>query len=191
MKFYLDTSEARSKMLTYFVICCIVLKDMKNEDLDKINSLLLSAEKQISNAREILFGKKIAEKAHTLSKSFDESSIEGVFDGLKMIDSDGKSYPVAANYASKSKLIPGDVLKLSITKDGTFLFKQIGPVPRKKVVATLEIEEDQYYASCNDKKYKVLTASITYFKAELGDKITIIVPEDSDSEYAAVENIVS
>jgi hypothetical protein len=34
-----------------------------------------------------------------------------------MQGSDGKKYPVPLNYASKSKLIPGDVLKLRIMKD--------------------------------------------------------------------------
>lgn len=165
--------------------------DMKNEDLDIINSLLTSAERQIASAREILFGKKAANKAKSLIMSKDgEESIEGVFDGEQMVDATGKYYPVAVNYASKSKLIPGDILKLTIGTDGTFLFKQIGPVARKKTVATLDNENEQYYAKFKDHKYKVLTASITYFKAQPGDKLTIIIPQDSDSEYAAVENVV-
>ena len=56
--------------------------------------------------------------------------IEGVFDGQNMVGSDGKTYPVPANYASKSKLVQGDILKLTIAEDGAFLYKQIGPIPR-------------------------------------------------------------
>ena len=36
-----------------------------------------------------------------------------------MIGPDGKNYPVPANYASKSKLIEGDILKLTITPNLT------------------------------------------------------------------------
>ena len=56
--------------------------------------------------------------------------IEGQFDGQNMIGPDGKVYPVPANYASKSKLVEGDTLKLTIAQDGSFIYKQIGPVER-------------------------------------------------------------
>ena len=51
--------------------------------------------------------------------------VEGVFNGQIMIGPDGKQYSVPANYASKSKLVEGDILKLTIDKDGSFIFKQI------------------------------------------------------------------
>ena len=41
--------------------------------------------------------------------------IEGVFDGENMIGPDGKQYSVPANYASKSKLVEGDILKMKIS----------------------------------------------------------------------------
>src|SRR3989338_7130098 len=40
------------------------------------------------------------------------------------------------------------------------------------------------------KTYKVLLASLTYFKAENGDEITVVVPRDQDAEWAAVENVI-
>src|SRR3989338_7659848 len=52
---------------------------------------------------------------------------EGTFTGEKMQGDDGKEYTVPANYASKSKLVHGDRLKLTITKSGSFIYKQIGP----------------------------------------------------------------
>lgn len=158
--------------------------------MEKINSLLVSAEKQIAEAREILFGKQIAVKAKDLPLTSDSKNIEGIFDGEIMVDSKGVEYPIPANYASKSKLVPGDVLKLTILPDGTFMFKQIGPVPRKKLIGGLTEEDGEYFVEVEDQKYKVLRASITYFKAEPGDKITIIVPEGTPAEYAAVENVI-
>src|SRR3989344_3463282 len=58
--------------------------------------------------------------------------IEGVFDGQNMVGPDGKLYSVPANYASKSKLVEGDLLKLTISPDGSFIYKQIGPVERER-----------------------------------------------------------
>ncbi|MBU1146566.1 hypothetical protein KKD80_03410, partial [Patescibacteria group bacterium] len=40
-----------------------------------------------------------------------ERIMEGVFNGQNMIGADGKEYLVPANYASKSKLVEGDILK--------------------------------------------------------------------------------
>ena len=35
-----------------------------------------------------------------------------------------------------------------------------------------------------------MLASLTYFKAEPGDEVTIVVPEGDDSDWAAVENVI-
>ena len=41
------------------------------------------------------------------------------------------------------------------------------------------------------KTYRVLLASLTYFKAEAGDEVTIVVPTESpETEWAAVENVI-
>jgi len=116
--------------------------------------------------------------------------IEGAFDGQNMTGSDNRSYPVQANYASKSKLVPGDVLKLTITDAGSFMYKQIGPVPRKHVIGTLAYEDGQYKVIGEGKAFKVLLASVTYFKAEVGDQVAILVPEFADTEWAAIENVI-
>ncbi|MDZ4221662.1 MAG: hypothetical protein U1C18_02195 [Patescibacteria group bacterium] len=118
--------------------------------------------------------------------------VEGVFDGVQMHGNDGKSYSVPPNYASKSKLCEGDILKLTILSDGSFLYKQIGPVERKRVRGTLMQDEDtgEYTVLAGGTSYKVLSASITYFKGEVGDEIVILVPSDTPSHWAAVENII-
>ena len=118
--------------------------------------------------------------------------LEGVFDGQNMIGSDGMQYTVPANYASKSKLVEGDILKLTIAPSGSFIFKQIGPVERNRVIGTLatDPETGDFVAFGEDKKWKILKASVTYFKGSPGDEMVLLVPKNAPSSWAAVENII-
>ncbi|MBU4216456.1 hypothetical protein L6270_01115 [Candidatus Parcubacteria bacterium] len=117
--------------------------------------------------------------------------VEGVFDGENMIGPDGKQYSIPANYASKSKLVEGDILKLTITPTGTFVYKQIGPIDRKRVVGTLEQGGGgSFIVNADGLKLKVLTASVTYFRGTVGDEVVVLVPKTGDSKWAAVDNIV-
>ncbi|MDD3862139.1 MAG: hypothetical protein PHP74_04620 [Candidatus Gracilibacteria bacterium] len=172
--------------------------------LAMIKEMIDSAESNLRSAKQILVelvgGKtskktvfaKMAQELDPIEKDDDgeDKIVEGVFNGETMTDKDEKDYPVPANYASKSKLIPGDVLKLTIKEDGTFLYKQIGPIERKRVIGILTYGDGQYKVIAAGKAYKVLLASVTYFKAEVGDKITLIVPEVEDSEWGAIENVL-
>lgn len=117
--------------------------------------------------------------------------IEGTFDGQNMIGPNNKIYPVPANYASKSKLVEGDTLKLTIAEDGSFIYKQIGPVERKKLIGKLKLENDQYLVEAGGHDYRVLFASVTYFKANPSDEVTIVVPENGQSNWAAIEAVIS
>lgn len=116
--------------------------------------------------------------------------IEGVFDGEMMVAADGKTYPVPPNYASKSKLVEGDTLKLTIADDGSFVFKQIAPVERRNAIGTLALDNGNYTISAEGKSYKVLTASVTFYKANPGDQVTIILPKEHDAVWAVMENVV-
>lgn len=157
-------------------------------ELRQIKQALDLAESSIRQAKNILFSAELLSKAKELES--DGKTIEGIFDGQKMVASDKKNYDVPANYASKSKLVSGDVLKLSITPEGAYLYKQIGPIERRKLIGDLEtVGEGEYIVSCGDSEYRVLSASITYFKAKPGDRLTVLVPEGVTSEWAAVENI--
>lgn len=120
------------------------------------------------------------------------STLEGVFDGVKMIANDGQAYEVPANYASKSKLIEGDILKLTLKKGGSYIFKQISPVERKRVVGVLSMDETsgEYYVLSGGKVYKVNPASVTFYKGELGNDVILLVPKDGMSSWAAIENII-
>jgi hypothetical protein len=166
------------------------MPDVPDKQVKRLRSLIQEAETNLAAANELLISlvgddERVAPVAReeTLGKV-----IEGVFDGQNMVGTDGKTYPVPANYASKSKLVQGDILKLTIAEDGAFLYKQIGPVPRKQVVGALVLENGHYFVDVNKKKYRVLLASVTYFKAKPGDQVSVNVPEDdSNAEWAALE----
>jgi hypothetical protein len=130
--------------------------------------------------------------AGRMTESDEGKVIEGIFDGQNMFGPDGKQYSVPANYASKSKLIEGDTLKLTITGDGSFIYKQIGPTDRTRLIGILTRDEEthEYRVLANNKSYRVLLASITYFKGEPGDEVVVLIPKDKDTKWAAVENII-
>ncbi|HRH93046.1 MAG TPA: hypothetical protein PKV72_00775 [Candidatus Peribacteria bacterium] len=116
--------------------------------------------------------------------------VEGVFDGQNMVDSTGQTYPIPANYASKSKLVEGDGMKLTITEEGKFIYKQIAPIDRRTVVGVLIQEDGQYKVLAEGKPYRLLLASVTFYRAEVGDQVTIIVPKSGQANWGAVEAII-
>jgi hypothetical protein len=166
------------------------MADVPDKQIKRLRALIQDAETNLAAANELLMS-LVGENPIATTTTKEESLgkiIEGVFDGQNMVGSDGKTYPVPANYASKSKLVQGDILKLTIADDGAFLYKQIGPVPRKQVVGTLKLENGHYFVDVNTKNYRVLLASVTYFKAKPGDQVSVNVPEeDENSEWAALE----
>lgn len=118
--------------------------------------------------------------------------VEGVYDGERMVSSEGQIYQIPPNYASKSKLVEGDLLKLTITPKGAFIYKQIGPIERDRLRGALlhNKETGEFAVAVDDKAYRVLKASITYFHGEEGDEVVLLVPKGALSRWAAVENIV-
>lgn len=171
-----------------------------NNDTDramKIESLrqtINSAEKTIQSAKAMLLqleGKKKSGRKKKIESSEEEGTIiYGTFDGQIMIGDDGKQYPVPANYASKSKLIEGDMLKLTID-NGSFLYKQVGPIERKNLIGIAgQDESGNYFIIAEGIPYKVLLASITYFKISPGDEVVITIPAEGKSSWAAIENVL-
>lgn len=172
------------------------------ESSQKINmafDLLRDAEEKIATARHLLQDPSMSTetlkaKRTTVDEGTDVSArniVEGVFDGQSMIGSDKKIYPVPANYASKSKLVEGDTLKLTIVDDGSFIYKQIGPVERRCVRGVLERDErGDFCTRVGSNQYKVLFASVTYFKGVEGDEVTLVLPGTGKSTWAAIENVI-
>lgn len=116
--------------------------------------------------------------------------IMGEFDGQNMVDETGKTYPVPANYASKSKLIEGQPLKLTITEEGKFLYKQLGVIEHHSAIGPLVYDMGQYSVLINGKSYRILLASVTFYRADVGDEVTILLPDDREASWGAVDNIL-
>lgn len=162
--------------------------------IQSLREMINNAEKTIQSAKAMLLnleGKKKTGRRRKVEEETDGTVVEGTFDGQIMIGTDGKQYPVPANYASKSKLVEGDMLKLTITLDGSFIYKQIGPAARKHALGIVSQDESENFnVMVEGRPYKVLLASITYFKAEPGDEVAVVMPRDIESSWIAIENVL-
>ena len=177
---------------------------MENSKMEMLKKILSSIEQAVGSALKLLDSgdaagieevKKALEEAAQSGEELTPGGgrvVEGIFDGTHMVGSDGHQYAIPPNYASKSKLVEGDMLKLTIGSGGKFMYKQIGPIERDRVIGKLEqdIVTKQYTVVADGKKWQVLTASVTYFKGEDGDEAIILVPKSTPSKWAAVENVV-
>lgn len=164
---------------------------MTDADLEEVRKLLDAAESKIRQVKTKLFANQISKTVTLMDDTESDNVVQGIFDGEQMISTDKKKYSVPANYASKSKLVVGDKLKLTVSDDGRFLFKQIGPVERKHLVGILEeLEDGSWQVDVNGKRYKVLLASVTYYKGSNQDQVSIIVPAEQESVWAALDNIL-
>lgn len=157
--------------------------------------MILNAERTIQGAKSMLLqleGKKKTGRPRKHDTEMNEGTVvQGTFDGQFMQGTDGKQYPVPANYASKSKLVEGDMLKLTITPDGSFIYKQVGPVERRHVIGIVtQDERGGYLIAAEGRAYRVLFASVTYFKLDPGDEVAILLPRDLQATYAAIEHVL-
>ena len=181
-------------------------EDAEKLDIEKIKSSLNNLKTQINQILKLLEAKEskkqsfpvfnpkpiIFDSIETKNNS-DENIIEGVFNGKKMIGSDGKEYVVPPNYASKSKLVEGDIMKLTLAPNGRFIYKQIGSIPRKRIIGVLSFDEERQLWNVlhENKKYKVLTASVTFYKGKPYDEAVALIPQDCESDWCAMENVIS
>ena len=171
------------------------MAEINDKQLKTLKKLIETAETNLAGAKELLVSLVGSDDIVSPSSAAAQTSttgkvVEGAFDGQHMIGPDGKSYPVPANYASKSKLVQGDQLKLIIGDDGAFMYKQIGPVERKKLIGTLNLRDGAYYVEARGREYHVLFASVTYFKAQPGDQVTMVIPDEGEAEWAAIEAVI-
>ena len=136
-----------------------------------------------------------ANRANTPRQEVIEGNvIEGEFDGYFMVGEDLKKYPVPVNYSSKSKLIPGDKLKVTIKENGELIYKLITPAERKHVRAVLTKDEkdtSKFLAISSDKQtYNLNTAAVSFFKGLPGDEVYITINKEGKGNYAALEAII-
>jgi len=173
---------------------------MSDDTLVQIQELLESAQASLKTANALLrdmtgvtdsMHERHMVRASTMSSPAAAGKvIEGIFDGQNMVDAGGQTYPVPANYASKSKLVEGDGMKLTITDEGKFIYKQIAPIPRRTALGVLISEDGQYKVLAEGKAFRVLLASVTFYRAEAGDQVTILLPEEGEAKWGAVEAVL-
>lgn len=162
------------------------------EELANLERILDSAEEGEVDELEKLVKKREDETHEYLTPSNEGKIVEGVFDGQNMVGSDGRQYIVPPNYASKSKLVEGDILKLTIQPNGSFVYKQIGPIERQRAVGTLTRDDitNDWRVMSSGRKYAVLPAAVSYHKGQVGDEAVILIPKAAPSKWAAVENMI-
>ena len=169
------------------------------QQISKILRMIETAEASLKSAKELLnevAPGAVAALPHLKAedaKAYEQGEtqiIEGIFDGQNMIGPNEKIFPVPANYASKSKLVEGDRLKLTIMPNGSFVYKQISPIDRNFLKGTLVKEDGQFKVVADGKSYRVLLASVTYYKGDVGDDVTLIVPKDRESMWGTIEAVI-
>ncbi len=165
------------------------LIDSAMSSLKTANSLIRELTGVSDSSRERL-STRAGSMGMSAYSSANNKVVEGVFDGQNMVDSNGQTYPIPANYASKSKLVEGDGMKLMITEEGKFIYKQIAPTERRTVVGVLIQEDGQYKVLAEGKAFRILLASVTFYRAEVGDQVTIIIPKSENAQWGAVEAII-
>lgn len=175
---------------------------MTKKRIQAIRDFIDTAEKSLKNAKKLL--KEILEEEHIdfsaeleldtkgLSKydSGDNKIIEGVFTGEDMLWADKNHYPVPVNYASKSKLVQGDRMKLTIDGSGKMMYKQIKQIERESKIWLLTQNNGKYQIISDGVSYDVLTAAVTHFKADIGDTVTILIPAGKEATFGAIEAVM-
>ncbi len=174
---------------------------LTHTDIAHLKTSLLSLRTQVDTILDILKGHKASPASFSSlalggigldDASSDQRVLEGIFDGEKMIGDDAGIYTIPPNYASKSKLVEGDRLKLTITANGSFIYKQVQPIGRKRLVGELVFDQElnQWGVFSEGKLYKVLKASVTFYKGSAGDESIVLVADDRPCVWGAIENII-
>jgi len=174
---------------------------MSQKKILAIKDFIESSEKSLKNAKKLLAEILEENDIHTdlefstswltQYKSQGAKIVEWVFLWEEMLGSDGYRYPVPANYASKSKLVQWDKLKMTIDATGKMLYKQILPIPRETKRGRLVQEDDgRFFVVSEGKNYHVLMAAVTYFKWEIGSQVAILLPAGKDATFAAIETVI-
>ncbi|MEK7473594.1 MAG: hypothetical protein AAB668_02625 [Patescibacteria group bacterium] len=172
---------------TKLALAMRVIASMK-EQLENLEHVL-SGRAESDNAERYLAHRASSEEGTT---GFSDRVIDGVFDGEHMIGEDGRKYLVPPNYASKSKLVEGDLLRLNVSDSGKFIFKQKGPIERNRMMGTLVQDEvsSDWKVVCEGHAYRVLAAAVSFHHGGIGDDAVVLVPKDAPSRWGALENVI-
>lgn len=172
---------------------------MDEQKIKALRDLIHSAQNSIHSAKKIL-NSLLGEDDNTLLDmdttglasytSGDDHIVEGVFTGESMLGSDGNMYPVPQNYASKSLLVQWSKLKALINPNGKIVYKIIWEIPFETKVGIITKNGEKYQITTDTKTYNVLLAAITFHHCNVGDTVSIRVPEWKDATYAVIETVI-
>jgi len=177
------------------------MADPKSHDQKKlmaVRDLIITAERSVQSAKKILAS--LIDPESTKSESLEifdtaglsayssesDKIVEGIFTGESMLGSDGNTYPVPHNYASKSQIVQGSKLKATIRGDGRIIYKIIDEIEHEVTMGILTKTGERYQIVSEKKTYNVLLAAVTYIRGEVGDSVSIKVPKGKDATYAAI-----
>ncbi|MFZ2664508.1 MAG: hypothetical protein WAX66_04055 [Patescibacteria group bacterium] len=153
---------------------------------DNIKKLLRAAQYQLEHVANV-----IEMMEHEEKKTYYQSvpGTEGTFDGQYLVASDGRKTEVPGNYAAKSRLVCGDVLKV-FADNGRQVFKQIDKVERKKIEGILTKKEGKWFILSDAGSYRILDVAAEFNQAELNDKVSAFIPaNNSNSSFAALDRV--
>lgn len=175
---------------------------MTKKRIAAIRDFIDASEKSLKNAKKLL-AEILKEENIDLSsdldldtkglssyESWESKIIEWVFTGEDMLWVDNNNYIVPVNYASKSKLVQWDRMKLTIEGSGKMLYKQIKQIDRETRVWLLTQDKGRYQVVADGVSYDVLKAAVTHFKAEIGDNVTVLVPAWKEATFGAIEAVM-
>ena len=184
-----EPSEPLQGQDTKIALALRVIAGMKDQ-LDNLERVLSGSDASFDAEKMLL--KEQRDEREFYSPVHQSRTVDGVFDGEHMIGEDGRGYLVPPNYASKSRLVEGDLLRLVITDGGKFIFKQKGPIERLRAMGMLvrDDESDAWCVAADGRKYCVLPAAISFHKGTPGDEVVILLPKNTPSKWAAVENVI-
>lgn len=158
------------------------------KQFESLNKRIEDAESNVNAAKNILG--KIYEDYLRVDYTQIDGEV-GKFNGFEMVTDSGKKHKINENYAAKSKLVYGDVLKL-IEEDGKSIFKQIEKVNKERVEGILTKKEGEWYLLTDRGSYKVSDAAAEYHKAELNSQAVAFLPaDDLDAPFATLDTVES
>jgi hypothetical protein len=172
---------------------------MEDKNIKALRDLIHSAQVSINSAKRLI-GEMLWEEETDLSRfstdglsSYtvdDDKVIEWVFTWESMLGSDGNIYPVPQNYASKSLLVQWSKLKAIIQPTGKIIYKIIWEILYESKVGLVTKNGEKYQITTDEKTYNVLLAAITFHHCNVGDTVSIRIPEWKDATYAVIEAVV-
>lgn len=124
---------------------------------------------------------------NTASQPCMQRVVDGVFDGQCMIDAEGTRHAVPENYASKSKLVEGDLLQMMVMENGRTLYRQVERVERALLHAHVNERDGELICEAAGRCYRLSRACVNYWRVKAGDRMRIVVPKNGESAWAAIE----